>query len=379
MTHCKGLFGVAPICAALMLVGGHAAHAERNVAPPNASAPDRGADRRAAEAIWVRHRHETIDALNAGRSPRDWALAVMLDVGLETNGQQQNMRRIAHAAQAAPDDPAVQWAALQQLGNATEAPFAAAAQRALQRLEVLEPDNAEVWLQALNIAARARDAGAVDAALERAAASSRADTHFAELMQALVAVARRYPLPRDYVKLAGGTSLQPDMAALAYTYAMVTVSATALPAYQHLVRACEISRTTGQHAWRARDCAKVGRLLAQRGDTLIANEIGYTLLRVSHTYTGQDVADSRATDWLWRSKPAMAAVTAQADDAGQIIACMQDWIASGSEIASIRNALARDGIALTPPPEWVDENSPFSAKRLRDDARSADRRAVDPF
>jgi hypothetical protein len=42
-----------------------------------------------------------------------------------------------------------------------------------------------------------------------------------------------------------------------------------------------------------------------------------------------------------------------------------------SEIESMRRALARAGKPLTPPSDWIDEQSPFSAQRLHDDQLAA--------
>ncbi len=54
---------------------------------------------------------------------------------------------------------------------------------------------------------------------------------------------------------------------------------------------------------------------------------------------------------------------------------MNDWIETGSEFESMRLAVARAGKPLTPPADWVDENSPFSPERLRNDQLAASRAA----
>jgi len=377
----KGL-GLVLLCCAPLMSGAHGARMKTAgaEAPTLPRTAQQTAGRKAAQAVWRQHQRDMVDALSASSSPRDWMLAALIDpVPGDKSERRERLEQIVRAADAAPNDAVVQWTAALQLDTAGNSRFQGAADQALQRLQSLEPDNAAVWLQELAKAAKAKDPVGIDQALDRMAASTRVDEHAADLMQAIVQAYQRYPLPDEDVpddstadSTAKGETTSP------YATAVAVVTASAMPAYVDLVRACEIDKASGRHAWRARDCAGTGRLLAAKGDTLIANRIGYAVLRVSRTYTDRDVANARVFDWLWNRRAAMAAQTdAQADK--DIIARVVDWIVSGSEIDATRYSLARRGIALTPPADWIDEDSPFAAKRPRDDKRYAAKRVAQSY
>ncbi len=370
MTNPRGQV-LASLCVALYFtsaVFAHAktAHAFGAEAQPVTAAPNE-ADSKAAQAIWHQHQRDMCDSLSASKSPRDWMLAALIGPSLAGRIEQQKQSQLlARAADAAPDDALVQWAAMSALGSNRDPALVATADQALQRLKNMEPDNAVVWLQDLNAAAKAKDPVGVDAALQRMAASSRVDVHYADLLKALVEAYQRDPLPPEYSEPAANQEYPETVVSIPYVAAIAITSAVALPAYSYLMRACAVDSSTGQHTWRAQDCATVGRLLAAKGDTFLSNRVGYTLLRVSKTYTGQDVAHARVLDWLLDQQRAMYVKPNLLTDQ-RIIASVADWIVSGSETEAIRYALARQGTRLTPPADWVDKASPFSAKRLRAD------------
>jgi hypothetical protein len=45
-----------------------------------------------------------------------------------------------------------------------------------------------------------------------------------------------------------------------------------------------------------------------------------------------------------------------------------DWLESGSEVESMRQALRRANIALTAPDDWVDKSQRFSHEQMATDA-----------
>jgi hypothetical protein len=57
----------------------------------------------------------------------------------------------------------------------------------------------------------------------------------------------------------------------------------------------------------------------------------------------------------------------------------QDWIATGSELSAMRAAVKRSGQALTPSADWVDEQSPFSERRLQEDQKRSAERTTNSF
>jgi hypothetical protein len=52
-----------------------------------------------------------------------------------------------------------------------------------------------------------------------------------------------------------------------------------------------------------------------------------------------------------------------------MLAYENDWVATRSELEAMRRKLVRLGLPAQPPAEWVDLDSPFSAKRLQQDAQ----------
>jgi hypothetical protein len=338
-----------------------------------AVAPDPQAE--IAQRAWKDYQAQIFDGLRHSPQPRDWALAgvAVLDFTGETSRGPERDALLKRAVDAAPGDALVQWIAVRHLApGATDA----IASDALRRLQSREPDNAAVWLYDLIAAQKRKDAGAVDEALNRMATASRFDGHLTDLAQALVEVYQRTPVPA--LPATPGTEFLQSPNVLPYAIAMAAASASALPAFQDLIAACRIDPATGANAPRSADCAAVGRLMAARGDTVIANHIGMAVLRVSKTFSDDDVHLARDTDWvLDRSSATMTALESSRDPSvgDAFVAYMTDWFATGNEIEAMRRAVVRSGGAVTPPDDWVDKMSPFSEKRLQQDQAALQRTA----
>ncbi len=293
-------------------------------------------------------------ALSMSSSPRDWALTTLLVNPVQSKDaalEQQQTALLDRAVAAAPDDALVQWIALDQTNRTTQ--FASNHATILQTLERLEPDNAAVWMEALIFASKSKDQGAIDNALAQMAASKHYNEHFSDLIQAQLSVFKRYPWPSEYLTLA--VEQNPELSsklpketasALPYIYTMVNVAAFAMPAYQLLVQACTVNPSTGENAARANDCATIGRLLVAHGTNMVANRIGSTVLRRSGTFNDDDVRLARDQDWIYQQR---VALFASAEQSNEVIASMNDWIETGSELESWRRALTRTGKTLTPP------------------------------
>lgn len=372
MTCWKGMIGAVSLGASLL---SHAAQPPPNKAvmlPERAyarpSPPD--ADQKAARAIWRKHQQDMFDALSASDSPRDWMVAALIDFFPADAVQLRQQRMlIARATDMAPDDVLVQWITALQLEVPKDRILSDSGALALQRLQTLEPDNAMVWLLVLNQAAKANDTLGVDAALVHMAAATRADLHWAGVMKTIMDAYQRYPVPDDYMAYASKLDNDyPLKLATPYTVAGSIGVITMIPGYVYLMRSCGINPATGQHAWRDEDCAAVGRLLAAKGDTTVTNHLGYDVLRVSHTYNGKDVANARVLDWLGYQQIQIERGKKGSAMERQNVR-VSNWIVAGNELDSIRYEVAAQGMQLTPPSDWVDTASPFSAARLRDDAR----------
>jgi hypothetical protein len=331
------------------------------VGADNSAADD--ADTDAAEALWRAYQVSVFKALRASSDPHDWALATLVHVEFATESDDpERLALIKRAVAALPDDAMIQWIALEQ-GQGKNARITADA--ALQKLQDLEPDNAAVWNEFLVRATKSKDTAGEDAALARMAMSSRFDIHLADLMKRLADAYRRNPVPDEYIRLFSKTSPEiadQDMATMA---AAMTAYAMALPAFQHVVNACRLNPTTGEHAARANYCATIGRAMAFHADTLIANRIGFAVLRVSGTVTPDDLQNARPDDWVYRQYTLLGSSAEESAEQGK--AYQNDWYETGSEMEAMRRTVARAGKPLTPPQDWVDDNPVFSAEKLRHD------------
>lgn len=316
----------------------------------------------AAEDAWKRNQQSLFDTLSHSPEARDWAMATLLGhftaTPPRTGPDRDELRR--RAARAAPDDVLVQLV-MARLSYPAATPAAAAAAR---RLQTLEPDNAEVWLDDVRVATLGEDQNAIDKALSRVAACRRFDSHYASFLKVMSDIYRRNPVPDAYWSLAANEDKEFPREAAPFVYAMSAAAAAGLPAYQHLVNVCRVDSASAKNTKRSNACAAIGRTMVEHGDTLITNRIGHALLRVSHTYTDADLAALRVFDWVYSK-----AARSMTDDhsAESILAYQADWIDSNSETEAIRRRLARNGIPTTPPDGWADDSSPFSSERLRKD------------
>jgi hypothetical protein len=327
----------------------------------NSTADD--ADTEAAEALWRAYQVSVFKALRDSSDPHDWALATLVHAGVaKQSDDPERAALIKRAVAALPDDAMIQWIAL---GQSRDKGAKITADAALQKLQALEPDNAAVWNEALVRATKSKDIAGQDAALARMAMSSRFDIHFTDTMKHLTDAYRRNPVPDEYIRLLSKTHSEiadQDMAAIA---AAMTAYAIALPAFQHLVNACRLNPTTSEHAERADNCATIGRTMAFHADTLIANRIGLAVLRVSRTFTEDDVQNARPDDWVYRQYTSIVASAKESAEQGK--AYQKDWYETGSEMEAMRRMVTHVGKSLTPPDDWVDDNSLFSDERLRND------------
>lgn len=238
----------------------------------------------AIEKAWKDYQASIFDSLSHSADPRDWALATLVHVGsTDPATLREDSALIARAAARSPGDALVQWIAVQTTKKSAPATWA----NALAALQRLEPDNAAAWNEDLMLAAEAKDADAVDAALARMAAGARFDIHWVDAMKALSEAYNRLPPPADYIRLISNGNPGFSEQGFAGVIAAAATAAMSIPALQHVVNVCRAGSSARSDA-RAAACAAVGRLMASRGDTLIINRIGYAVMRVSRTFTEED-------------------------------------------------------------------------------------------
>jgi hypothetical protein len=322
----------------------------------------------AAENAWKQYQQSLFDTLSHSPEARDWAMATLLGHATATTAtprptgpaRDELLRR---AARAAPDDVLVQLVMARQ-SDPIAAPDAAAAAAAARKLQTLEPDNAEVWLDDVRTAALAKDQHAIDKALSRVAACRRFDSHYANFLRVMSDIYRRNPVADEYWSLASNEDKDFPREAAPFVFAMSAAAVAGLPSYQYLVNVCRVDPASAKNAVRSDACAAIGRTMIEHGDTLITNRMGHALLRVSRTFTDADLAAVRNFDWIY-SKAARLMTDDRSTES--IFAYQADWIDSNSETQAMRRRLVRNGIPTTPPDDWTDDSSPFSPERLGKD------------
>ena len=307
-----------------------------------------------------------VQTLSDSVDPRDWALASLI----AGSNKEPAASLSARAAASAPNDALVQWIAL-SLSDRT-ASSSGPGELALSRLQSMEPNNASVWLRTLMRASSRHDTAAVDDAMHRMATSVRVDECLYDVQKALLAIFRRNPLPDRYFTIAAGIKPNPVTGMLSresapYVASVAIVVAMPFPAYQTVVNACRSRADFRPSAARIDDCARIGRLMATKGNTLIANRIGSTLLRVTRTYTADDMKLARTQGWVYEKFIGLYADTDHLPSATKLIARMDDQDAAGSEVEAMRRELVRENLPTEPPADWTDARSLFSAERLHDD------------
>jgi hypothetical protein len=118
--------------------------------------------------------------------------------------------------------------------------------------------------------------------------------------------------------------------------------------------------------------------MSQHGDTLLSQSIGFVVLRVSRTFSDEDVEAARQTDWIVQNYSDVIALNpgrvAIRDPLHEAEAYQKDWVETGSETEAMRRRIVRAGLSPTPPDSWVGKAPRFSAERIQqDEANSAEK------
>lgn len=291
--------------------------------------------------------------LAARGQPRDHLdialLAPLLDHDVATD---PSLRRDSLAlAREVPDQRAlVAWLEAMTCIDSNECDWRAA----LARLQEVEPDNAAVWLLALEQEATAqspaRNGEPQLALLSRAAQASRYDDHLAdasrETLRALQAM-RWPPLDRDSeAAVRDMLHLSDSVPASALGPALMATYATAMeiPSYSATVGACEPDTVLLPGSDWLAPCRTVMSLMAD-GDSLIAQALGTTrMVRLSPD-------GPEATHWRERLRQSHW-LRAQWSGIGS--PALIHAIREHGEVPALRVELERRGLGM-PPPGWLPE------------------------
>lgn len=285
-------------------------------------------------------------------APRDRALGVLLfKPVIATSGRSEAElgRVLRQAATDAPADRFVQWAWANASPEASGCDERSACSDRAAALALIEPDNGAAWMPVAYAAMRAKDVAATDAALSRVAGASRFDDLFGESVSAWMDVYRRYPLPAQPGQTIGASQA---------VSAIAVAAAMAISSYQTAL-ACSIERNPGASAARLDDCARIGRLMAREGSTVMARRMGQAVLRMSGKASAEDADAARKLDWI--SERAIELWQGLDADPKAFEVYVADLRQTGSEIRAVELLFTRAGIALEPPVGW-EPKSHFNTK-----------------
>ncbi|WP_371279707.1 hypothetical protein [Dokdonella sp.] len=277
-----------------------------------------------------------VESLLAEGTPRALVLAA---TSLPYAGNPAGLSRQAlldRAAQAAPDDPFVQWFAALYTAPATTLSEPA---KAVLRLE---PDNGAAWMFVLQAASEAKDENGVTEALAHLGAAAAFDEHYADFTLAWMEAFRAHPRPAQ-----PELDREQALAEEPLIMAMARSTALALPAFSSLISACS-DKSVDLLAGRRDACIAAARLMAGQSTAIISRGMGNALLRRS----GAPQAATAMRDFEYiNSRYALLSSTLECDPV-EFDAFEADWMETRNEIQVAERALLRDGHLLQPPPDW---------------------------
>jgi hypothetical protein len=103
--------------------------------------------------------------------------------------------------------------------------------------------------------------------------------------------------------------------------------------------------------------------------------IGFSVLRVSHTFTDGDVRDARDLEWVYEKWPQRGlkehedpSILSDPEFGKEIVDYSKDSLESGHEIDAARRSLIWANIPVVAPDDWVDKSPRFSEERIAGDA-----------
>ena len=91
-------------------------------------------------------------------------------------------------------------------------------------------------------------------------------------------------------------------------------------------------------------------MMLERGDTLIARSIGFTILRHLDVTTDADRTAKRNLEWYRANISRGTGLDGEARDA---LAHESDWRRMDDEIEIVRSSLQRAGLPIEPPQRWT--------------------------
>ncbi len=329
-----------------------------------ASLPHSNSDLQTWGATY-RYEFDIKQSLLKSASPRDWALATLINSMEPSLWQPDPLRArvMRHAAESAPDDPVVQWIWLANWPDATGCDAPHPCPQRAAALARIEPDNAAALMPLVNEAWIAHDVPGVDAALLRSAAATRFDDPYIDARLAWLKVFREHP-PRERgvnatvlddivdAEVATGTSV--DSAAFPEAFSEVESDFPLKALVNQLASAaltpCDATDHFQAAPGRAPSCVKLGRIMLMHSNCEWARFLGRELLRMSGLATDDDRREALA--YAWQDEKAGELLNRFTKDPALRRAFVEDVERTHSDVDALQRMLGRARISLTPPTGW---------------------------
>jgi hypothetical protein len=285
----------AAVCAALGLGVSCRAAAQLPAAasdPLQAQAATTAAPADDADKVFTLFRHDLINLLVLGADPRKLVAAAQIAAPDEKDATRSALKKtpglIKRAQQFGPQDPLVLWVAA---SNACLSKPGCADPAAMKSLQLLDADNAAVWLLGFPADGNAEKSRL---SVARMAQTQRYDDYWAADVVALYHALETLPVPRDVLAQGVGSE------AARINFATSIASAILPMALQRLGKFC--TSADAKDGALVADCLAVARKL-ESGGTFISQATGFAIEEaLLAPGVDRDVMGARKRSALWQKQ-----------------------------------------------------------------------------
>jgi hypothetical protein len=311
-----------------------------------------------AQTAWLRSQKDVIKILASSNDSRMLLAAALHAAPLqmvtptELATELSPAVLLSRAQKAAPNDPQIWWVSAVQYGGDE---LNHAREQAIRRLIEIVPQNAAAWLLELDRATAANDAIAARLAIEHAAKAKYFDDYFMAITATLLRAYENVPPSvlttndgdADELGLNEASTQKNQRLILSFSLSL----ASAMPAYQTLVRSCDPKLAVSTDTQLRADCVTIGKLMGGNSTSLISQMFGLHLQRklaADSTELADIESQLRNMEWLRFNQFRLDDSVSDAS----IDRRYQQILDGQSEQDSIRALLSDVGVALEPPEDW---------------------------
>ena len=228
-----------------------------------------------------------------------------------------------------------------------------AKEASLARMREIDAANGATWLAELQAALDAHDAARERNALAKFAQATHYDTHYGDMMRALMAAFDKLPLPAGLETFVTDPAANRQQLEDAQRIAIPAYlfGEDLLPAYKPFLDYCR-TKVAPTDAERATDCAAVGKLMTMSDSSMeIEVMIGLRAWLRAVPATMVPEVQQRMRDERWTLQE-LAQMSPQADSARSFLEWKAAWMAGGGERDVAHRLMQQHKIPLQAPPEF---------------------------